>query len=323
MAKSPDRANAALNAQIKASGSSVPSSRPSKTAASGVRGINSDSKKKEPKQLISSVASPLQQQLSSPPGRTPDEGAFGIDAFRDGGGPETASDSLAQSRVLTEQYFDEDAATLWLSSGETDLVSAYGRFFMQSIVEQDTEKYQVVETFTDFYVFFYGRRPPIYRYSGLLINDPNYRWVEDMKFMYDNYFRGSAASELGATTMVQYEGRQVFGQVLGFSIQQDAVNHKAVPFSLDVLVLDYQAIKFSDDISELLNTKTAELAQLRAQIQAELSLINQNQNTGAKLRAGKIFNGKAPASGPTSAADEAKKEVSSNAIQGNLPKGKM
>src|ERR1019366_7308331 len=86
-------------------------------------------------------------------------------------------------------------ATSLNNKTETKIVNAYSRFFLQGVTEAEQEKYQLVETFTGFYAFFYGKRPPIYRYTGTLLADPIYRWNNDMKFMYENYFRGSRATE--------------------------------------------------------------------------------------------------------------------------------
>jgi hypothetical protein len=66
---------------------------------------------------------------------------------------------------------------------EIDLIPAYTKFILNGTQEGHQERVQIVETFSDFYVFFYGERPPIYTFNGVLINSRNANWVAD--FMYN------------------------------------------------------------------------------------------------------------------------------------------
>lgn len=255
---------------------------------------------------------------ATPPSVQSDKGAFGIDAYRDGGfeGPD---DSMVQKYSVSDYESDEEAATIWLvGNDDNDIISAYGRFILQAVNESEAEKYQVVETFTDFYAFFYGKRPSIYRYAGILLDDPNFRWVNEFRFMYDNFFRGTAATELDATCRIQYSGRAVGGMVLGLSLNQQALDPKVVNFTIDVLVLDYTNDVFSADIAQLLVTKQNEVVALKAQIQRELASINKNIPTEQRLSAGQVFAGKKPAS---SAKKASASSISAGPVSLRIPTG--
>jgi len=254
------------------------------------------------------TVTPLTGQPSSTPLIDDGTSEFSVDAFRNGGVTNPAgTDPLIFDRVLSDDVSDEDAASIWITaqtgSNPTDFVSAYGRFFLTDFSEPEQEKFQVVETFTAFYVYFYGRKPAFYRYSGILLNDPNFRWTNDFRFMYDNYFSGTAAADLDATALIQYDGKQVSCMVVGMSIQQNSSNPKGCPFSIDVLVLDYTINQFSSDIAGLIAQKQADLVAQKATIAAQMAQINKNIPQAQVLTANQVFSGNLPAASvsPTTA----------------------
>jgi hypothetical protein len=295
------KVNSAASAQ-RGSKDKAPSGKLSKKDKQSVRGISSaDGKSKSDSNLVQTKATPNKANSAATPKMISDNGAFGVDAYRNGGfrGESGTGDPLIEKYVLSDYESNEEAAQLWLTARGTGdaIVTAYSRFFLQAVQESESEKYQVVETFTHFYSFFYGKRPSVYRYSGVLIDDENFRWANDFRFMYDNFFRGTQAAELDATVTVRYAGRGVNGLVLSLSASQQAMDPKIVQFSMDVLVLDYYNTKFSADIASLLKSKRAELLALKEKIQRELSMINKDIPTEQRLAAGQVFAGKKPASG--------------------------
>ncbi len=286
---------AAAKSSSKGSPTVAPAPKNTKKEKQTTRGISaSNGTSKQTGAMVTSKATPNPTNTATPPGMTSDLGAFGIDAYRDGGLKDAGNDPLLQKYTLSDYEYDEDAAEMWLIRNDTntEIISSYSRFFLQAVQESTAEKYQIVETFTHFYSFFYGTHPSIYRYSGVLIDDPNFRWAHDFRFMYDNFFKGTQASELNAVVTMYYSGKRVSGLLVGMSTSQQAMDPKVVQFSMDLLVLEYETHKFSPDIAALLNKKQRELLDLKAQIQRELSLINQNIPTEQRLAAGQVFSGK-------------------------------
>ena len=183
-----------------------------------------------------------------------------------------------------------------------DVLSAYSRFFLERVSEAQTEKFQIVETFTAFYTFFYGKRPPIYTFQGTLLNDQNHKWTNDLMFYYENFLRGTRAVELNAQAVLAYDGRFVSGFLLNLNIQQNATIHKGASFSVDVLVTDHRQLYLSADIDTLLANSQAQLAAAQAQINQQISGIGMSSATlpALQISQGALPNAQVSVSGAAS-----------------------
>lgn len=269
------------------------------------------------------------RQQQGQPAQTPPrtaESFLTTDAFRDGQFPATtqgfigpavnplvAPDGLLlpytldgeEERIASISLFRDTKDTLQqaLQSGDTtapqfssnNLISAYSRFFLQQVDEGDQEKLQIFETFTAFYVFFYGRRPRIYRYSGTLLNDGNHKWSNDLQFFYENYFRGTRSAELSAQVILNYDGKIVSGFMIDLQMQRSAGPiQKGSPFSFQVIVVDDVPVKFSIDIKSLIGKKQAELRKKKANIAAQVAQIGKNVNSNVTIAAAQAANGDKP-----------------------------
>jgi len=244
-----------------------------------IQAINQTTGTKKAVTLAKSTAQPISGQPNDLPDSffpASDDPTF-PDTYRDGSDDDTNSEQFNPLTLASND--EEQIATMTLTqpvaSSSTNggvvtstslvgatFINAYTRFFLQGVTEAEQEKYQVVETFTGFYTFFYGKRPPIYRYSGLLLSDPNYRWNNDFKYVYENFFRGTSAVEFAAEVIMTYNGRVITGFPLSLTMQQEAANDKGMPFSMDLLVVSHDVI-LSSDISDLLQQKQIQLAQYR------------------------------------------------------------
>lgn len=120
--------------------------------------------------------------------------------------------------------------------GRAQLIPEYSKFFLESVQEAHQEKVQIVETFNDFYAFFYGERPPVYTFSGYLLNLQNYNWLNEFTYYYQNFWRGTKAVELGARVFLTYNYQQIQGYVLNINTNISAVTDKVAPFNIQVLV---------------------------------------------------------------------------------------
>ena len=116
------------------------------------------------------------------------------------------------------------------------LVPEFSKFFLTSVQEGHQEQYQTVETFNDWYVFFYGEKPPVYNFSGYLLNLANYNWWNEFMYYYQNFWRGTKAVELGGKIYITYNYQQVQGYILNVNTNLQAVTDKAAPFSISMLV---------------------------------------------------------------------------------------
>lgn len=128
-----------------------------------------------------------------------------------------------------------------------DLLPAYTKFFIETVQEAHVERSQIVETFGNFYVFMFGERPPVYSFSGKLVNSRNANWVSDLMFMYQQYLRGTKCVELNARLILTYGGRQIEGLMLNVNTATQATVEGSVEFSFQVVVFDRKFLGFSDD----------------------------------------------------------------------------
>lgn len=160
-------------------------------------------------------------------------------------------------RMIEE--FDDQEASIRLygkkpgSKEKVDLIPPYTKFILQSAQESYNERSQIVETFGDYYVFFFGQRPVIYNFSGTLFNAKNASWLNDWKFMYQSFLRGTKAVESSARVILSYGGRQIEGYILSTGNQTNSSSEFGVPFNFQLLVIDEKFLHFSNDFGLVLS----------------------------------------------------------------------
>lgn len=289
-----------------------------KDVTNDIRGISPDGSKKESKDQVREEVNVVTNQPSTTPqARKPTE--TDVDAYRNGGFYSTTGDYIPGTRVLGEPEKDT-IAYLSISTDITDnlaqtvrelksqssfgqtaavqgnVITAYSRFFLDGVTESQTEKYQVVETFTSFYTFFYGKRPPVYTFTGILLNDENHKWVNDFMFFYENFFRGTRTADMGAQAVMTYDGRVVSGFILNISMQQQAVTHKGVAFSMNMLVTEHVPVNFSADIASLIEQSQADLRKEAERINQQIATIGKNMPAESLQRVKETASGQKPSS---------------------------
>ena len=234
------------------------------------------------------------------------------DSYRSGGFSDTGStteDNLLNPRMVGEDEDNIASISISTSTDQSlqttadasateivygDIVNAYSRFFLQGVSEAQTEKYQIVETFTDFYTFFYGKRPSTYNFRGMLMNDPNNKWTNDLMFFYENFFRGTKAVEIGAQAVINYDGRVVSGFILDLNVQQSAELDKGAMFSLNMLVVEHVPVNFSADMDSVISDARKSLKAAADAILQQISVINRSIPTAERLQVASATNGAIP-----------------------------
>ena len=167
---------------------------------------------------------------------------------------------LTLSRDIKPFYNQPAAIKVVQKAGkgaDTDLIPVYTKFILQSVQESHFERYQIVETFNDFYVFMFGERPPIYNFSGTLINSQNINWVQDFMLVYETFFRGTRCVEANAEVRITYGGRSIAGYILNVSNQTAAGSEEGVPFSFQMLVTKRTYLGLSSDFDTQISSGEA------------------------------------------------------------------
>lgn len=189
--------------------------------------------------------------------------------------PRTFDDSAEDQKPASIRVFGQRPK----DNVAKDLLPAYTKFFIEGVQEAHVERSQIVETFGNFYVFMFGERPPVYSFSGKLVNSKNANWVSDLMFMYETYLRGTRCVEQNARLILTYGGRQIEGLMLNVNTATQAAVEGAVEFSFQVVVFQRKFLGFSADFG----FATSDNKNLKADEQFLKML---NQVTGGRTGAG-------------------------------------
>jgi len=118
-------------------------------------------------------------------------------------------------------------------------VEEYSDFILSQVTEQRNEKSQIVDTFGDPYIFFYGEQPRTVTFSGLLINSLDFNWRSQFWFNYDNYLRGTKLVQLNARAYISWDTIVLEGYALGAQASESADRPNEMNFSLTMFVTNY------------------------------------------------------------------------------------
>ena len=117
-------------------------------------------------------------------------------------------------------------------------------FFLTSANESFQEIMQVDKVLADDYVaFFYGQQPPVFQYSGTLLNSMQDDQRSGFANAYQLLLRGTQLARRGALARLRYDSVIVSGVLTAHQQQLNADNELAVPFSFSFLVKEYVVLQ--------------------------------------------------------------------------------
>lgn len=117
--------------------------------------------------------------------------------------------------------------------------SHYANFIIQQFQEQRMEKQQIVETFGDDYIFFFGERPRFINIGGILLNTKDFNWKSEFWENYERYLRGTKLVENNARLYLYFDDIVVEGYIVSASTTQDASSPHHLPFQFQMFVTNY------------------------------------------------------------------------------------
>jgi len=126
-----------------------------------------------------------------------------------------------------------------MKKGKIGQVWEYADYILQAVSEQRQEKQQIIETFGDPYVYFFGERPRIIEVQGLLINTEDFNWKSQFWKNYDEFFRGTKLVERNARVYLSWDTNIVEGYMLSASASENSQEPYSVPFNFSMLVTGY------------------------------------------------------------------------------------
>lgn len=223
--------------------------------------------------------------------------------------PETGSEFTVitkQPRSIDEFNADpgirEDLASIRIvgkirnQPKEVDLIPRFQKFFLQSVQESHQERHQIVETFGDFFVFFYGERPPIYNFTGIMLNSKDVNWIQDYMFFYENFLRGTKTVELNAKIIMTYQGRQIEGFILNTSNVTQAATQNGVSMSFQVVVTNRIGATVSEDFGVVEQDGTFRRVETLLQLLDDQGLSEESIDRAFQEAADVLSSAKPPAS---------------------------
>jgi hypothetical protein len=117
-------------------------------------------------------------------------------------------------------------------------------FILQSVTEARMEKHQIVETFGESYIFFFGESPRFLDVQAILIDSFDFNWYAEFWQNYDLYLRGSKSVEMGARTYLFYDDNIVEGYMLMAQATKVADQPLQARLTFRLFLTNYQNISF-------------------------------------------------------------------------------
>lgn len=122
-------------------------------------------------------------------------------------------------RVLTASgdpipLFDSSAAAEDVGSDGIGRSPMYANFLITGISEQRAEKQQIIQTFGEDYVYFFGEQPRFLSVQGALINTKDFNWKSEFWTNYDQYLRGTKLVERNARLYFYFDDIVVEGYMI-------------------------------------------------------------------------------------------------------------
>lgn len=164
-------------------------------------------------------------------------------------------ETIASLRIISNLAADSRKVQKRKIVGGGFKIFGTDQFVLQNATEQDSERFQIVETFGEPVAFFFGRKPRIYNYSGFLYNsgfrfteagerDPftfagvsvsNQLWRDNFKLAYELFLRGTKCVRFRARAYLNYDRVLREGFILNNQISQ-SVYPNMVNFSFNMFI---------------------------------------------------------------------------------------
>lgn len=144
----------------------------------------------------------------------------------DAGGPDSPSQTT-KGKLFVDPYTSHTTT------------NNYSNFIIQQVQDSRQEKQQILETFGDSYIFFFGERPRVLSVSGLLINTVDFNWRTEFWHNYEHVLRGTKLVEQDARIYLHWDDIIVEGYMIEAMARDDAASPYHVAFSFQLFVTNH------------------------------------------------------------------------------------
>lgn len=135
--------------------------------------------------------------------------------------------------IIIDTFGDESAITVLRKCGYID-------FLLTSITEEFEEKLQVVTLNGDNYAaYYFGRKPPVFQYTGVVYNTWQDDWRIKLLLLYDKLLRGSKLAQLNSYVKLYYDTAIIIGSLPNLRVEMQANTETGANFAFSLLVKEY------------------------------------------------------------------------------------
>lgn len=126
-----------------------------------------------------------------------------------------------------------------LQEGDVGTSINYANFLISDIQERRAEKKQVIETFGEDYVLFFGEEPRMLNVSGMLLNTADFNWKNEFWTNYENLLRGTKLVDAGARLYFSFDDVVFEGYMTEASTQHSAQMPYQLPLTFQFYVTNW------------------------------------------------------------------------------------
>jgi hypothetical protein len=157
-------------------------------------------------------------------------------------GIQVKKDTYAVLRVLTATGKDIplfDSGSTNIDGNGVGTSTYYSNYIVQQISESRAEKQQIIETFGEDYVYFFGEQPRFLDVRGCLINTADFNWKSEFWANYEQNLRGTRLVEQNARVYFYFDDVVVEGYILSANTTATSDNPHMLPFSFQIFISNY------------------------------------------------------------------------------------
>lgn len=159
-------------------------------------------------------------------------------------GVEIKEDTYAALKVMRS---DGSEIPFMDSSDPTGQSNSYSNFILQSVQETRMEKHQIIETFGDSYIFFFGEAPRFVDVTAVLLNSFDFNWEAEWWANWENTLRGSKSVEQGARTYLFYDDTVLEGYMLMAQATKQSSEPFLVSMNFRMFITNQRNVSFVGD----------------------------------------------------------------------------
>jgi hypothetical protein len=159
-------------------------------------------------------------------------------------GLELKDDTYAILKVVTSTG---EEIPLIDAGSPNGLNTNYTNFILQSVTEARMEKHQIVETFGDPYIYFFGESPRFLDVQAVLVDSLDFNWYAEFWANYNLYLRGTKSVEMGARTYLFYDDNIVEGYMIMAQATKTSDTPLMVRLQFRLYLTNYDNVSFVGD----------------------------------------------------------------------------